>query len=678
MPSKTKNLNQNSRSNKNQKRSFKKEPFSLMTVKTLLVILIFTALGTIIIGGVYIIGEYHKKTLRNNIVIFDSDKIKDPAIVNSFLQSAEILRISLPIEIEKMLFYSDGGTTGVIIKDADEKYFFFCLDGRMQETKIGEEPEPYHIYFKATHPTNANAQKIPISGEKEKAILNILQDWADKQVSKEEQARLINTRTVVGLSEEELKIYRILKVIKKLEDRNRIIDQLDTSDWQTYRNEEFGFEMKYPKYYFENKYDLENMTDLDYERIHFFRDMNNNELNDFKEHYITSLHEGGTHSGTIDIKSYNENELKNWYAIDSFNDLKFKEYNNFKVYILEIREVGFYYIISYNNAGNLYFVFNIPTSLQNNFENNWLNTFKFTNQNTNIEDIVKENKKIEYLKDFKFQNLPDYVFQEQKGETYKLENYIFQFIRQPNSNTPLSISSSDIKYKGVLYSKDNGSSWSDFFVIDNPTDYNDNEVKYNPVGMFMKNNKLYLDISDDRGAGSGEGNLLRYYTEDGEIWTRDSCLYLIPELYFNGSDGIDPFTITGNSDCVYSPVSLCDDEPFGTAIGGNVYPIDLKYKKLHFLGQLFTAADCGQERLSQIDGVDGENYTLGPRIVLKNNPSQELVNVFKSIGFNCCDKVLNDECKEWSHDNYSIKINELLKLEPYHKNFNRDDCINCG
>ena len=58
MSNKTQNLNQNSRSNKNQKRSSKKEPFSLMTVKTLLAVLLFTGMGVIIIGGGYIIVRY--------------------------------------------------------------------------------------------------------------------------------------------------------------------------------------------------------------------------------------------------------------------------------------------------------------------------------------------------------------------------------------------------------------------------------------------------------------------------------------------------------------------------------------------------------------------------------------------------------------------------------------------
>ena len=57
MQNKTPNPNQNSKKNQNQEQSPKKEHLLLMTVKTLLVILIFVALGMIII-----IGKYYKNT----------------------------------------------------------------------------------------------------------------------------------------------------------------------------------------------------------------------------------------------------------------------------------------------------------------------------------------------------------------------------------------------------------------------------------------------------------------------------------------------------------------------------------------------------------------------------------------------------------------------------------------
>ncbi|MBU1089189.1 hypothetical protein KKF38_00120 [Patescibacteria group bacterium] len=58
MPNQPQNPNQDS--GQNQEQLPKKEPFSLMTVKTLLVVLIFTALGTIIIGGGYLIMSMSK------------------------------------------------------------------------------------------------------------------------------------------------------------------------------------------------------------------------------------------------------------------------------------------------------------------------------------------------------------------------------------------------------------------------------------------------------------------------------------------------------------------------------------------------------------------------------------------------------------------------------------------
>ncbi|MCK5510292.1 hypothetical protein KAI65_01955 [Candidatus Parcubacteria bacterium] len=60
MQDQTQNLNQNlnSEQNQNKNQPSKKEPFSFISVKTLLAVLIFTALTIIIIGGwVYVIGE---------------------------------------------------------------------------------------------------------------------------------------------------------------------------------------------------------------------------------------------------------------------------------------------------------------------------------------------------------------------------------------------------------------------------------------------------------------------------------------------------------------------------------------------------------------------------------------------------------------------------------------------
>ncbi len=61
--------NQNSEQNKNQNQAPKKDFFPFISVKTLLAVLIFTALAVIIIGGwVYVIGNYGKNETNNKIV----------------------------------------------------------------------------------------------------------------------------------------------------------------------------------------------------------------------------------------------------------------------------------------------------------------------------------------------------------------------------------------------------------------------------------------------------------------------------------------------------------------------------------------------------------------------------------------------------------------------------------
>jgi len=60
---------------------------------------------------------------------------------------------------------------------------------------------------------------------------------------------------------------------------------------------------------------------------------------------------------------------------------------------------------------------------------------------------------------------------------------------------------------------------------------------------------------------------------------------------------------------------------------------------------------------------------------LKSAPSDLLTSTFKSIGYKCTD--LETSCKKWELWT-TVKINDLMKLEPFHENFEADDCTNCG
>lgn len=130
-------------------------------------------------------------------------------------------------------------------------------------------------------------------------------------------------------------------------------------------------------------------------------------------------------------------------------------------------------------------------------------------------------------------------------------------------------------------------------------------------------------------------------------------------------------------------ISLCDEKPTTTEIGRDILPIDPKYKDLGFLGQLFTAYPCGKDRVKQVFGVEGDSYTLGSTIFLKGQPSQALIDTYLSIGFSCFELSSGAACKSETGDkkielSKTVKVDDLMKLEPFYEFFKSDDCVNCG
>jgi len=120
----------------------------------------------------------------------------------------------------------------------------------------------------------------------------------------------------------------------------------------------------------------------------------------------------------------------------------------------------------------------------------------------------------------------------------------------------------------------------------------------------------------------------------------------------------------------------CVAEPTPTEIGSVVYPISDQYSHLHFLGQIFTAAECGQDRLAEVvDAIqpevyeDGE-YGLGVNVILEGGVPSEVVQTLTSRGFQCVDL----QCQYED----TIQVNTLVELKEYAHYFERDDCIRCG
>ncbi|MFC1788175.1 hypothetical protein ACFLZY_03070 [Patescibacteria group bacterium] len=125
------------------------------------------------------------------------------------------------------------------------------------------------------------------------------------------------------------------------------------------------------------------------------------------------------------------------------------------------------------------------------------------------------------------------------------------------------------------------------------------------------------------------------------------------------------------------PVDLCDQIPVQNMIGRDILPIADAYSHLDFLGQIFTAADCGQDRINQVFGVENGLYSIGSRIFLRSKPDTILINVLHKIGYSCSATGFDADCQEWQLTE-SVNVNLLLELEPFSENISGDDCVNCG
>ncbi|MDP6461084.1 MAG: hypothetical protein QF819_00005 [Gemmatimonadota bacterium] len=132
-----------------------------------------------------------------------------------------------PIQVKTVLYYRDGGTTGLVLEDSDGKEFKLCLDGRMQKEEVGTPLQPWLLYVGATHPLDTGAVMIAEGGVEEKAILTTLETWLSDNVSDEKREKLLTAKGVPGLSVQEVDQLRILRVVNYLKKRNEPNKSMD-------------------------------------------------------------------------------------------------------------------------------------------------------------------------------------------------------------------------------------------------------------------------------------------------------------------------------------------------------------------------------------------------------------------------------------------------------------------
>src|SRR3989338_3927301 len=126
--------------------------------------------------------------------------------------------------------------------------------------------------------------------------------------------------------------------------------------------------------------------------------------------------------------------------------------------------------------------------------------------------------------------------------------------------------------------------------------------------------------------------------------------------------------------------TLCTDAPTTTENGRLAYPMHPKYFNLTFLGELFTADDCGAKRFNAIYTSKDAQYTIASTIELfrDKNPDEKLRNVFASVGYSCAEEGAADAaCTAWKIEK-TAAIGSLLALKPHYEMFKSDECVGCG
>ena len=181
--------------------------------------------------------------------------------------------------------------------------------------------------------------------------------------------------------------------------------------------------------------------------------------------------------------------------------------------------------------------------------------------------------------------------------------------------------------------------------------------------------------------------MILWFTSERSVWSAESYTPVIAvKTEVAAQSAIDLKRMITNvtkpspavSDTLASDSYLCTDPPEPAALGKKVYPIDPTYGELYFLGELFTAARCGDSRVKLLSGIKNNTYTLGSTIYLYEEPDENFRKTLNSIGFACDQEEKEDgSCKRWALTD-GVPVKTILKLEPYHQKIEIDDCRICG
>jgi len=155
----------------------------------------------------------------------DAESPYGPPPTRAAIQAAaEALGLTPPVRVTEVSFYEDGGTTLMRLVGDQGKSVDVYMDQRLSRM---DPPPPRHI-FTGDYPGREGSIEHPIGGETERAVLVLLRAWMDRQADSRKQARLLGGGGVRELSDEDVKLYRVVRVISALAARAKPATQPTT------------------------------------------------------------------------------------------------------------------------------------------------------------------------------------------------------------------------------------------------------------------------------------------------------------------------------------------------------------------------------------------------------------------------------------------------------------------
>ncbi len=193
----------------------KKESLSIMTVKTLLAVIIFAGIGTIIIGGGYIIWEYSKISGRISVTTskleYKQGEMVELIIKNSF-------------DKEQKIYFSD-----------IEKFNHLKLENNWEPIKQVWCPCQSHCYEEKV--------SIIIKAESQSKY-----EWDQTESWCTNNPAWYNRQEISNQVESGKYRFKIeVDEVGTIYSNEFIVAKEDIDQRKVYKNEEYGFELKYPK-----------------------------------------------------------------------------------------------------------------------------------------------------------------------------------------------------------------------------------------------------------------------------------------------------------------------------------------------------------------------------------------------------------------------------------------------